>query len=155
MDVWLPEKVEACRQALVTVDPQRPALAFCDLEVVDANLRPLHPSLWSLQRTDSRRANDLRWLTVVNIVTGCAAMLNRAARDLVIDADLNPVHDHAIALHIVRAGGRLVPVPRPLVRYRQHGANSIGARSFWAGLGAKVTAFCTGWGPRLAQRSVD
>jgi len=154
-DVWLPEKVARCRLALGGIPPRRPAVAFCDLEVVDEALRPLHPSLWALQRTDPSQANDLRRLSVINVVTGCAAVLNRSARNLVADADLAPAHDHAIALHVLRAGGILVPVPLALVRYRQHGANSIGARPFLAGLTEKLRSFRTGWGPPLAARAVE
>jgi hypothetical protein len=65
---------------------------------------------------------------VKNVVTGATAMLNRALRERV--GTIPPaaaVHDWWVAC-VARAFGRIVALQTPTVLYRQHGANSIGAR---------------------------
>jgi len=154
-DVWLPEKIERCCQALNRVAPGRPGIAFSDLAVVGPHLETLEPSLWAHQRTDPTKVNDLTTLMLVNVVTGCAAVLNREARDLVADLSFEPAHDHAMALHVVRAGGCLVPIHESLVLYRQHANNTIGAKGFSSGFLQKVANLASPWGFRLARLGVE
>ncbi len=64
-----------------------------------------------------------------NIATGCTVMLNPAAARLV--ACSNPpdgtLHDWWSYLLVGAAGGRLLADPAPVILYRQHRKNAVGA----------------------------
>ena len=136
-----------------------PTLVHADLCVVDARLAPLAQSFWRYQRIDPSRDRTAQ-LLVQNVVTGCACLFNQPLARLAlplppeasrIDAapapgdaprSLSPppslphacmMHDWWLAL-LASAAGRIVPVHAPLVFYRQHGANQLGARRYaWSG----------------------
>ena len=64
-----------------------------------------------------------------NNVTGCTLIMNAALRKLVADHGTAKelfMHDWFIAL-TAAVFGRVSFVNRPLTRYRQHGANAVGA----------------------------
>jgi hypothetical protein len=112
--------------------------------VVDRGLAPLADSFWNymgLTPGDERRPQRL---LSRNEVTGCALACNRALLELALPIPATAImHDWWLALF---AGymGRLRPVRRRLVRYRQHGANAIGAKSYWHGLNP-FTDWRAGW----------
>lgn len=132
-DFWHPDKIETTLQAMQAGErqygPDVPLLVHSDLRVVDENLHCLSPSFWRYQFVDPRRT-ELRQLILQNCVTGCTTMLNRALFDLgrPIPADAC-VHDHWYAL-VASAFGRIVPIPQPLIEYRQHAANVTGAKKW-------------------------
>ena len=69
---------------------------------------------------------------------------NRALLEIALPISEDAVmHDWWLALC---AGyfGRLAFIPEKLVKYRQHGANTIGAKSFWHGLNP-FTNWIAGW----------
>lgn len=131
-DVWRPRKVEVLTACLADAQaefgPDSPLLVHCDLEVVDAALRTLSPSIV--------RAGDAcppaTGLLLANAVTGCACAFNRVLVDLASPfPDLAVArgrlwHDWWLAL-CAAAAGHVLYVDEPLVRYRQHGANTLGA----------------------------
>ncbi len=64
-----------------------------------------------------------------NVATGCTVMVNRAAADL-IAASRAPgatLHDWWSYLMVSAAGGRVLFDATPVVLYRQHEANALGA----------------------------
>lgn len=141
-DVWLPHKLSktlsAIRRIEVRSGVQAPVLAHCDLEVMDGELRPIAPSFrrFSKLRTPLP-GEEGRYLMMQNYVTGCAMMGNAALRErsLPIPA-VAMMHDWWLAL--VAAGmGEVVEIGDPLIRYRQHGSNTLGAKS--AGLGSYIS----------------
>lgn len=131
-DVWEPEKLSRLVEAAEAADG-RPVLAHCDLRVVDSTLSPLAPSFWRQQGGDDdlRRAapGHRARLLFQNPVTGCAMLGDAALREamLPMPADVS-MHDWWAALTAAYRG-HIVPVDAPLVRYRQHGGNSVGART--------------------------
>ena len=63
-----------------------------------------------------------------NLVTGCTMMFNRAARNVSLAfSDKTLMHDVWVLLCSLKQGGRVVEVPEPLILYRQHGKNTLGA----------------------------
>jgi glycosyltransferase involved in cell wall biosynthesis len=129
-DVWLPCKIERLAQAMAQLERSGetvPCLAHSDLCVVDAHLRTIAPSFARQQRIDAASMR-LSELLSINCVTGCALMLNRALLALALPLPAGVVmHDWWCAL--LSCQGRRHFVPEPLVLYRQHGANQVGARS--------------------------
>lgn len=170
-DVWSPLKLghmlPVLRQA-ETVNAQ-PALVHHDLEVVDRDLAPVARSFWSLMGLSPGDESRPQRLLSRNEVTGCALACNRALLEQALPIPSAAImHDWWLALC---AGflGCLQPIDQRLVRYRQHGANAIGAKSYWHGLNplhnwragwrrgnaefldtvAQARAFCAALGTRL------
>lgn len=128
-DVWLPDKIARTLGAMLaaeTVAPG-PVLVHSDLIVVDEALNEIHRSFWRFARINPE-SRTLRHVIVKNVVTGATVMLNRALVELTgrIPAEA-VVHDWWVAC-VAAAFGRIVAIPAPTVLYRQHGANTIGAR---------------------------
>lgn len=125
-DAWMPDKLEVMLAAIA--DSECPALAFCDLAVVDGDMRPLAPSFWEISRIRPQEGDTmLSRLMVRNVVTGCASLGNAALRDLALPVPPEArMHDWWLAM-VASGLGQLVPVERQLVRYRQHGGNVVGA----------------------------
>lgn len=131
-DVWMPNKIQRLYDVLVQQErlyPDAPILVQCDLEVVDERLNTLAKSFWRFQGLDTSR-NSLPNLLIQNTITGCAVMINRKLVALSRDVpDLAIMHDWWVGL-VAAAFGRIVSVPEALVRYRQHGLNSVGAKKY-------------------------
>lgn len=130
-DVWLPEKVEKTWQEMQRLEqkfPGTPVLVHTDLKVVDQNLNVISESMFSSQKLN-RSAHTLRELIVQNHVTGCTMMINRALADKVTRLPEEALmHDWWYAL-AAAAFGEIGFVDEPLILYRQHGANQVGAKS--------------------------
>ena len=64
-----------------------------------------------------------------NVATGCTVMLNRPAARLVAASrpSTGTLHDWWAYLLVTAAGGRLVQDEEPVVLYRQHAQNLVGA----------------------------
>ncbi|WP_291556654.1 glycosyltransferase family 2 protein [Comamonas sp. SCN 65-56] len=175
-DVWLPSKLAtllaAMRQLKASAGAQTPCLVHCDLRVVDEALALIHPSFIRHQRYDPARCSATALLSV-NQVTGCAMMIDAALLELALPIpDAALMHDWWCALLAARAGLRFVD--EPLVLYRQHRANQLGAkgRGAWArlvrlcrdapgvirrvrGLGTGTRAQAGALATRLAERGLD
>lgn len=131
-DFWAPEKLEILLAAAQAAGDEGPVMAHCDLEVVGRGLEPLAPSFWARAMNDP----DLRGaapghrhrLFYQNPATGCAMLGNAALREAMAPVPRGVrMHDWWATLTAAWRG-RIVAVDRPLVRYRQHGGNTIGAR---------------------------
>lgn len=138
-DVWLPDKLELSMNAMR--DAERlatgPVLVHTDLVVVDAMLKQVAPSFWLYARIKPETVSLPR-LIVHNIVTGNTVLINRALRLRVGCIPIGAaMHDWWVAC-VAAALGRIVAVSVPTVLYRQHGANTIGARASTAGLALRA-----------------
>jgi hypothetical protein len=138
-DVWLPHKLAVLESAL-DASP-RIGVAFSDAELVDAELRPLGVRLWhavgfDAGRVEAVRSGDaLRVLASGSVASGTAMAFRADLRPLVLPVPPRCDHDAWIAL-LASAVGEIAPVAEPLVLYRQHGGNQIGARRL--GLAARL-----------------
>ena len=130
-DVWDHEKVavllERVRQAEARLGPGVPVLAFCDLEVVDRDLGTISPSLFGATRKTGA-ARRFRDYVLNNHVPGCAMLMNRALLEKALPYPALDIHDHWL-IQIAALYGAVEFVDRPLIKYRQHGANNIGLGS--------------------------
>ena len=130
-DVWVPQKLELEMQAMRSLEQRygasTPLLVFSDLEVVDDALRPLAPSFWRHRSLDPRNIDRLGRLLMENVVTGCTALLNAPLASLARSMPESAViHDWWVAL-LASTLGHSAAVEKPLVLYRQHQNNVIGA----------------------------
>ncbi len=129
-DVWLPEKMASQLREMARIEGGDahavPCLVHSDLTVVDEFLAVLSPSFARYQRMDPAGCSQLSLLSV-NQVTGCTMMVNRAllAQALPLPAE-TIMHDWWCAL--ISGSGRRSFIDQPLILYRQHGANQLGAK---------------------------
>lgn len=130
-DVWLPEKLSLEMHAMRELEQRRgtecPLLVFSDLRVVSESLVPLASSYWKFRDIEPRNIRRLERLLMENVVTGCTAFLNaplaHKARSMPEEVHM---HDWWVAL-LACTFGDAAFLPQPLVLYRQHAGNVIGA----------------------------
>lgn len=132
-DVWKPFKMEASINKINKVASENhrlPVLVHTDLEIVDADLNPIYPSMWQANNTKPQNNRPNNYL-VENNVTGCTIVLNKAAADLIvsishsIQKDKIVMHDWWSAL-ITSIFGQVAFVNEKTIYYRQHSNNTIG-----------------------------
>lgn len=128
-DIWFPEKIEFSLAALQTLENEvgfcTPLLVHTDLAVVNEAKELAAISFWGLRdfKVDQRKEAYL----LSNVVSGCASIFNRAAAERAFPVpDQSMQHDRWLAL-VCAWFGRIYPLPQPLLFYRQHGNNQIGA----------------------------
>jgi glycosyltransferase involved in cell wall biosynthesis len=132
-DVWEPHKIERMEAVLCELESKHsrstPLLVHSDLEVVDKNLKRVAPSFLNYQGI-AHDEEPLCSLLLYNFVTGCACVFNRALVDLALPFPEDAiVHDWWIAL-CAAAAGKIGFLREPTIKYRQHGANEIGAKRY-------------------------
>jgi hypothetical protein len=134
-DVWLPFKLSRAVRALAALPREAPAIYSARQVLVDATLNTLGVS--PLLSGPPRFPASL----TQNLATGCTVTMNQAAARLVAGSQAPPgcQHDWWAYLLVTAAGGRFLTDAEPVVLYRQHGRNAVGApRSFlrrgWAAL---------------------
>ena len=131
-DRWHADKIEITLQALLEAETDNqtmPLLVHTDLVVVDETLRVISPSYWTYENKNPD-LNTFRRLLVQNTVTGCTAMINKPLLDLAHSIPVGAaMHDWWLAL-LAAAFGRIVPIRRVTIDYRQHSQNVFGAQAY-------------------------
>jgi hypothetical protein len=108
--------------------PDKPLLVFTDLTVVDDGLKVIHPSFWRYQWIEPDKGKAFRCLLVMNVVTGCASLMNRRLVKVAAPIPIGSrVHDWWTAL-VAGSLGVLVSDSEQTVLYRQHRSQNIGAK---------------------------
>ncbi|MDB5033661.1 MAG: methyltransferase protein [Chlorobi bacterium] len=127
-DVWYPEKLAVLVEELRAAGPL--SLVHSDLNVFEDEARGITiESAWRVEQRGVGNARP-RHLFVRNVVTGCSMIFDAelARRFPVIPAEVG-FHDHWYAITAASCG-IVVALPRPLLAYRQHASNVLGARPF-------------------------
>lgn len=121
-DLWLPDKLS---RGLAGLAPHggHPALYCARQVLVDAELGHLGLS------PPFKGPRGFPAALAQNIATGCTVMLNPPAAALVAQSEMpaGSHHDWWGYLVVSAAGGAIVADSVPVVLYRQHGANAVGA----------------------------
>lgn len=150
-DTWFPEKIEKLLAVMLATeadnDPTLPIIVHSDLEVVSEKNTVIAKSLINYQGLEIER-NSFPNLVISNLVTGCAALINQSLAEKALPIPENAImHDWWLAL-VAAAFGKSVYLNIPLVHYRQHGNNAIGAKEF-----IKVSVIRTSlWHRTLARK---
>ena len=126
-DVWLPDKIARSYQAFLdgTKDYR---CVFTDMYVTDACLHVISDSMIRYIGRDLGRTGYTQ-MSIDNPAAGCTMMFDRKLRDKAIQIrhmDSIEMHDHW-ELMLAVVFGQVIPVDEPLVYYRQHGTNEMGA----------------------------
>lgn len=133
-DVWLPEKIKSSLEVTKTFESKHgqrvPVVVFSDVSVVDADLTMIAESFWQYQAVSPNWANSFRNILMQNVAPGCSMLFNRALLDKACPFPEQIImHDWWLLL-VARAFGEVLYLTKPLVLYRQHHSNHVGARKF-------------------------
>lgn len=127
-DVWDLRKIESLK-GLVEKDSAT-MLVYSDLEICDEGLRRITPSFWKSSGICPRRGSPWELILFRNLAPGCSMLFRSEVKETLIRLSnkTSLMHDH-LAMLTAALLGRIDYVPLPLVKYRQHAANQIGAFS--------------------------
>lgn len=131
-DVWMPQKLELLEAEFV----RRPevGLVFADAEIVDEKLRPVGRRMWNevgfreREKVLIKKGRALDVLLPGWSVTGATMAFRSKFRDLILPfpTGLPMIHDGWIAV-VVAAVSEIAYIDKPLISYRQHSEQQIGA----------------------------
>ena len=132
-DIWEPHKLRILLETMHDLEERHgidtPLLVHCDLRVVDDALRERHSSYWRFAGVYPSRSSLPR-LLLKNTIAGCASLANKALVRLALPVPRAALmHDYWLAL-VACAAGHVGAVEEPLMLYRQHERNTIGARPY-------------------------
>jgi Glycosyl transferase family 2 len=129
-DVWREDKL--MRFELAFVSATSAGAIFSNAQVVDEHLHPLGYHLWESVRfspAQQKRVISGKSVEVLlkhNVVTGATLAFRGNFKDLVLPIPGCWQHDGWIAL-LIAASADLSIIGEPLIKYRQHSKNQIGA----------------------------
>lgn len=131
-DVWLPEKLESslykAKQAETTNNIMTPILVFSDKQIVDEQLNLICGSYFKLKQISKQWYKRFEQLSQQNVASGCTMLFNRALLERAIPIPNHAyMHDWWLVLIASRCGV-ISLIDKPLIQYRQHQNNTIGAR---------------------------
>lgn len=129
-DYWFPDKIEKQINALKKMSSNaEPHLVYCNQEIVDRNLNLIAASGMDYSKRKAGIDDSFKELVFENCAAGCTMAFNRAALEVAIDNYQEGeivMHDWWFML-IARCFGEISYVDETLMKYRQHGTNTLGA----------------------------
>jgi len=129
-DVWYPNKLKKTEEVFLA-SPST-SLVFTDAEVVGENLKPLGYNLWQsigFSKKEQSHFTDGKFLEILlrrNVVTGSTMAFRSEFKELFFPIPDVWVHDGWIAL-LTAFVSDLSIIPQPLIKYRQHSMQQVGA----------------------------
>ena len=142
-DIWLPNKIEISFNTIKELEAKHsqstPIAIHSNLTLIDENENLLHNSFWQFANIRPNILNtNIKFLAISNSATGCTMMINQALKNIVLPfPEKVYMHDMLIALTACKHG-ILHPIYQPLILYRQHNNNTIGAIKYEYSLFNKV-----------------
>lgn len=130
-DIWEKQKLNRLAAAMRGLETHfgtdLPLLVWSDASLIDEQGKRLHPSLFAASGIPASWCEEFRHSLIISNATGCTMLGNRAlARCAVPIPDVCYMHDWWLLL-VAQAMGHIAVVDEPLVRYRQHKNNILGA----------------------------
>ena len=143
-DYWVQDKLQQLLTAASSLPASEPVLIHSDMRVCDARLRTLAPSYMAY--TNNRheaKERALKTLLNKNFVSGCTTLFNRTLLHRATPVPESAyMHDWWLAL-CAAATGQVLYLDAPLVLYRQHEHNSVGAQTDWQLLRLRIASGLT------------
>ena len=131
-DIWIEEKLKIQMLEMLNAErksPDAPIMVHSDLKVVDQSKRVIAESFVKYQGLEVER-NKFTNVVISNLVTGCTTLFNEELAQIALPIPGNAImHDWWLAL-TASVFGRVIFIDMPLVEYRQHENNTIGAKEF-------------------------
>lgn len=132
-DVWLPEKTEKTFRRMQEVElqsPERPVIVHSDLILVDKSLNILDTSFIRNQHIKINAIKTFEDYSATNTVTGCTMLFNHYVKESIKKPyDKAIMHDAWVCLSVASQQGIVDFIDEPLIKYRQHSDNTLGARN--------------------------
>lgn len=134
-DIWCKQKIEWTLAAMEEQEhtyPNSPIIVHTDLYVVDENLKQMAASFWNFSNIQpSLLDNNIHYLGICNSVTGCTMMMNRAVVNIALPFPKQVfMHDAWLGIITLLNQGKVYPLNRPTMYYRQHHTNVVGAEEY-------------------------
>jgi len=135
-DIWLPSKIIKNLATMHNIEKNQqdnPCLVFSDKEVVNSQLKRIHASYFQLKKIPTQWYENLDNLLQQNMISGCTMLFNRALLEKALPLPDNCfMHDWWLVL-FAKTYGEIGLINEPLVKYRQHEHNQMGAGvvSWW------------------------
>ena len=131
-DVWREDKLETIGAAFER--KPRMGLVFSDAEIVDENLNPTGRRMWNEVGFDAHKRRLVAHGRALDVlitgwtVTGATMAFRSEYKNVVlpIPTNLQMIHDGWIALTVASVAD-VVMIDEPLIKYRQHEGQQIGA----------------------------
>jgi len=132
-DIWHTNKLITCIKRLHELENEHgsdtPILVHSDLRVVDNSLDEIAPSFIRFQGIPDPQEHSFDKFLHQNVATGCTFVFNRALLELATPVpEETVIHDWWFAL-VAKYYGIIDFIDQPLIDYRQHQQNAIGAIS--------------------------
>lgn len=129
-DIWDPTRLAvtlAAARGHARAGTSHPVLVHSDAQLIAADGTILAPSYWGRSGI-APTPTPLRRIAVQNVATSSTILMNRALLDRLRPMPIQgPFSPDWWFTMTAAAFGEIVAVPSPLVGYRQHGANDVGA----------------------------
>jgi hypothetical protein len=131
-DVWRDDKLQLIEAAFERTP--RTGLVFSDADIVDEDLNPTGRRMWHEVALDDHKRKLVAHGRALDVlitgwtVTGATMAFRSEYRNLAlpIPTDIQMIHDGWIALAVASVAD-VIAIDQPLIRYRQHGRQQIGA----------------------------
>lgn len=131
-DIWKKDKIEITfnkmKQAEERYGRDFPLLVHGDVEVIDENGNINADSMFEMSHINAD--SKLPQILIQNHVTGCTMMCNKkliAGISEYASSEYIIMHDYLAALY-ASVFGKIEVIKKPLLSYRQHSGNSVGAK---------------------------
>jgi glycosyltransferase involved in cell wall biosynthesis len=125
-DIWEKEKIA---KLVDVIERENAILAYSDLSVIDGNDNQTANSFKDIHKRLKHVEGDnlFEYFLRRNSVTGCTMLIkSEIAKNAIPFCNDFYVHDHWLTL-FASSSGKIAYVSEPLIRYRIHGGNQIGA----------------------------
>ncbi|WP_413488614.1 glycosyltransferase family 2 protein [Shewanella baltica] len=140
-DVWFEDKILKFYEKAKLLDSNAPGVVYSDLILVDENLNSLGCTFFENEKIPFDWGRNVSNLYFQNVAPGCAMLLNRKCIDRIvpINSDKVMMHDWW-ALIFSSMYSNVFVINEPLVKYRQHSNNAVGASvsNGWGGFFIKA-----------------
>ncbi|QQN33234.1 glycosyltransferase family 2 protein [Rahnella aceris] len=130
-DLWLPMKMKIFMDNFSQLEDEGETniLLHSDLCVADMYLSPIHISMFQYQKINPNPT--FLKLLISSSVTGCVMAVSKGLLNIAKSSNIKEsiMHDWYMSL-IASTHGVIKFIPKPLILYRQHDNNQVGAKSF-------------------------
>lgn len=133
-DIWCNNKIECSFKEMLHIEDlygkNMPLMVCADAKCIDSDGKDICDSFFESQKFIDTTKNDIS-LLALNVVQGSTALMNKKVMDYIRPFPNYVQHDQWIAV-ITAHYGKVSYLHEPLLLYRQHGHNVLGALNIGA-----------------------
>jgi len=127
-DIWKPEKIEKSFSVMLEMEKENhdaPILVCSDASCIDEENKQIFPSFFQKQKFTNVTDNVHKMLAL-NVVQGSTALMNIKVKNVIKFIPAGLYHDWWTAVNVAYYG-KVGYIHEPLLAYRQHNNNVVGA----------------------------